>query len=64
MSLKTIHEELQLDNLIELEEATKRLEENFTRFSKTTPGFSVKIEQHTYNNTIIIKGLFLNEHMN
>lgn len=64
MSLKTIHEELQLDNLVELEEAVERLEKNFRRFCKSNPGFSVKIEQHTYNNTIIVKGLFLEEHVN
>lgn len=64
MSIKTIHEELKVENLIELEETVERLRTKFLEFSKLTPGFSVRIEQHTYNNTIVIKGLFLEEHVN
>lgn len=64
MSIKTIYDELQLDNLIELEEAVERLENNFKIFALKNPGFSASIEQHTYNNTIIVKGLFLEEHVN
>ncbi len=64
MSLSTIHQELQLENLVELEKAVERLETNFKLFIKSTPGFSVRIEQHVYNNTIVVKGLFLNEHIN
>lgn len=55
---------IQADNYIELEDVSFNLEEQLTRYGKRHKDFSVVIEKDLELNQIILKTLYLNEHVN
>jgi len=64
MSIKTVIEEIEVANFLELEELVYSLTTNFEFFKKKHKDFSVSIEQDILNNKVKVKGCFLQEHVN
>lgn len=55
---------IQADNYLELEETSLRLEEQLNLYAKRHKDFSVIIEKNLELNQLVLKVLYLNEHMN
>lgn len=64
MSIKYTKATIQTDNYLELEDLHERMESRLIEYSKKHKDFSVLFEKHINDNTLVIKTLYLDEHIN
>ena len=64
MSIRMTNTVIEVKNYLELEELCANMEERLTKFSKKHKDFTVTLEKNIEDNQLIIKTLYLEEHVN
>lgn len=64
MPIRVTTASVQTGGFLELEELHNSMEEKLNIYAKNHRDFSVLFEKHLYDNTLVIKTLYLEEHVN
>lgn len=64
MPIKITNTTITVENYLELEELCCNMEERLTKYSKKHKDFTVVLEKNIEDNELLIKTLYLEEHIN